>query len=428
MASIDKRSGGYRIRVYRTDANGKRVNATMTYVPKEKSPSKIEKEVQKVALDFEKRVKDGLYYDGEKMTFAQYAPIWREQWAVNNLTQRGLESYEDALRLRVVPAIGNIAIGQIRPTHIQSIVADMIKKEYAPKTIKRTLSAINSVMRYAYDMEVIQNNPCDRVHAPKETQNNELHYFTDEQTNRFFDALERRYPCVRKGHASKSPKTGKTFNVKEYTQYTEIPFQWRVYFNLAIYGGFRRGELCGLKWSDIDFEERTLSITRAVTKTKDGQIIKEPKTKSGIRTVKLPETTINILREWYTKQKEYSLKLGTLWKGKTGKQFDDNYIFIQLDSGLMMSVDTPSHKFKEIIDMYNRMCENEEEKLPSIRLHDLRHTSATLLISNGVDISTVSHRLGHSQTSVTLNVYSHWMEEKDEKASEVLERVLQKKA
>ena len=88
-----------------------------------------------------------------------------------------------------------------------------------------------------------------------------------------------------------------------------------------------------------------------------------------------------------------------------------------------MNLDTPYHKFKEVIALYNAQCEKEEDKLPNIRLHDLRHTSATLLLSENVDIETVSHRLGHSKASVTLDVYGHWLKETDEKASDTLENL-----
>ena len=429
MANITERNGQYRIRVYvGSNANGNPIFKTMSYTPKEKSRTKILKEVEKAAYDFEERVKNGQYFEGDKITFEQYIPIWREQWAKSNLTQRALESYEDVFRLRANSEIGHIPIGKIRPTHIQNIITNMINIGRATATINRTIVAINSVMTYAYDMEVIKDNPCKRVRVPRASKKEELHYFTNEQVNRFFEALERRYPCVRKSHVSKSPKTGEQFEVKEYTQYTEIPFQWRVYFNLAIYGGFRRGEICALKWSDIDWNNKTISIRRAVSKVKGEQKIKEPKTKSGIRTIKLSATSFDLLREWYIKQKEYSLQLGTLWKGERGKKFDENYIFIQLENGLIINVDTPTHKFKEIIELYNKTCEKEEEKLPNIRLHDLRHTNATLLISNGVDINTVSHRLGHSNTSVTLDVYSHWLVDKDEIASEIMEEVLKRRA
>ena len=429
MASIEKRNKTYRIKVSSgSDGNGKRIVETLNYVPVATTPKKIEKEVQKVAMEFEERVKNGLYLSGDKVTFEQYLSTWREQWAVDSLTQHGLESYEDIIQNRAIKEIGNMPIGKIRPTHIQSIVTTMKNEGKSSATIRRVLTAINSVMRYAYDMEVIEVNPCDRVRVPKQEKNETLHYFTPEQVNAFLDALERSYPCVRRGHNSTNRKTGEKFSVKEYTQYTEIPFQWRVFFNLAIYGGFRRGELCALTWNDINFEDNTITIRKAFSKIKGGQELRSPKTESGFRTVTLPSGSFSLLHEWYTMEKELSFKLGTLWSGHRGKNFNQNYVFIQLDCGEPMSVDTPTHKFREIIDMYNRTCENEDDKLPLIRLHDLRHSSATLLISNGVDISTVSHRLGHKHTSVTLDVYSHFLPDKDSQASDTLERLLQKQA
>ena len=97
-----------------------------------------------------------------------------------------------------------------------------------------------------------------------------------------------------------------------------------------------------------------------------------------------------------------------------------------LTYGSRMDIDTPSHKFKKAIEYYNSTCTNEEDKLPLIHLHDLRHTSATLLLANHVDIETVSHRLGHSKPSITLDVYGHWMEETDRTASDTLETLFNK--
>ncbi len=87
-----------------------------------------------------------------------------------------------------------------------------------------------------------------------------------------------------------------------------------------------------------------------------------------------------------------------------------------------MDLDTPGHKFTEILENYNKNVP-EDEQLPLIRLHDLRHTSATLMISEKVDIETVAHRLGHSKPSVTMNVYGHWLKEKDDQAADVLEKM-----
>ena len=135
--------------------------------------------------------------------------------------------------------------------------------------------------------------------------------------------------------------------------------------------------------------------------------------------------------------------MGTAWKGHRDKiedgklidHFDDNTVFIQIDNGLPINISTPGHKFAEIIALYNSAIEAEAEKitdkadrqkklderLPKIRLHDLRHTGATLLLSKNTPVETVARRLGHSKASVTLDIYGHALPEDDKRASDVLE-------
>ena len=155
-----------------------------------------------------------------------------------------------------------------------------------------------------------------------------FHYFTLDQAERFLDSLTRDFTIE---HPEVIRKNGR--KIPAYTETVTTPFQYVPFFTLAIYGGFRRSEILALTWKDIDFKNRTVSITKAVTKTK------------------------------------------------------------------------------------------EEDKLPLIHLHDLRHTQATLLLANGVDVETVSHRLGHSKPSITLDVYGHWMKETDKTASDTLENL-----
>lgn len=114
------------------------------------------------------------------------------------------------------------------------------------------------------------------------------------------------------------------------------------------------------------------------------------------------------------------MAIGSQWIG-------NNYIFIQ-QNGLQMHPDTPYKTFKKIIRRYNKTVIKEEEKLPDIPLHGLRHTSSTLLISQNVDVKTVSSRLGHAQTSTTMDIYSHALKKMDEKAAAVLDDLLVKKA
>ena len=117
-----------------------------------------------------------------------------------------------------------------------------------------------------------------------------------------------------------------------------------------------------------------------------------------------------------------ALSMGETWAGKPISDFGKNWIFIQAD-GKQMHLSTPTHKFREIIEHHNNHC-NESEKLPLIRLHDLRHTSATLMISSGVDVRTAANRLGHSSPSLTLNVYAEALRSADQAAAKTLESLI----
>lgn len=413
------------------DNTGRKLIQTTTFVPKATAPSKAKKEAEAYAADFEQRVLAGDVVSGDKVTFAEFVEIWKENWLPAK-TPTVRDNYSDVLRVRVLPHIGKLKITAIRATHIDKILADEKKEGKAPKTIRTTFTVINSVFRYALKKQYIRENPCLRCDdLPPVTMKtgNDLSYFTVEQAKTFLhDALTREYCFTFKGHHRTLKKTGEEYAVPEYVERHTIPLQWRVYFTIAIFGGFRRGEMCALTWRDIDFDKQIISITKATAGTKEGQIVKGPKTSAGIRDIVMPSECFALLKEWKKEQRIMILKMGTAWQGhrdvvkdgKTVDSFEDNTIFIQIDNGLPVHLSTPGHKFGEIIDLYNGTVEREEDKLPKIRLHDLRHTSATLLLSKNTDIETVARRLGHSKASVTLDIYGHALPENDRQAAEVL--------
>lgn len=401
------------------DAQDRQLFERITYKPKAKTPRAIEKEVNQFARDFEDRVKNGQYYDGEKITFRSFAETWRKDWAESHLTKSVLEGYVDTLERHIFPEIGNLIISKITPLRCQDIIRKLEKAGKKPKTVKRIFTAMRSVFVYAYRMNIIEENPCDRCELPRETADTSLHYFTLEQAKRFLSvALTQEYKHTFKAHTSHNKITKEEMKISEYQQTTKISTQFRALFTLAVIGGFRRGELLGLTWSDIDETNQTISINKALANTKDGQIIKEPKTKKSIRLVTMPIECFDLLADWKAEQRQKAQDMGSAWKGKRGTEYDDNFVFIQ-DNGLPMNLYTPTHKFQEVIEMYNGTVD-EDDRLPVIRFHDLRHTSATLLLSENVDIATISHRLGHSRPSITLDVYSHSLMTKDITASKTL--------
>ena len=418
MASWQERNGSYLIRVYAgTDMNGKKLFKSETYKPKAKTQSKIDKEVREEADKFEKRVKEGLYLDGDTTTFRETVDLWLRDYGEPNLDSYSLESYMRVIRNYAIPAFGNMAIGKIRAANVQGIVSEMRKRGLVPGSIKRNLVAVNSVFRYAYKAEIIERNPCDRVQLPKDKPDTKLHFFTKDQTDRFLEFV-------------KDPPHAQGDRQTEISE-KRMNLMWNAYFHLAIATGFRRGEMIALKWSDVNFVNLTVSVNKAFAQSAEkGMYMKDPKTKSGIRTISVDEETMDILREWRTEARALSQDLGSLWQGAhvntIGEHFNDNFIFIDQKTGNAMFADSPSHRFKKLIERYNSTCEKGKE-LPCIRLHDLRHTHATLMIGENVDIATVSTRLGHSKISTTLNVYTHQLPVKDREAADIFGKMFSKK-
>ena len=149
------------------------------------------------------------------------------------------------------------------------------------------------------------------------------------------------------------------------------------------------------------------------------QIVKVPKTRNSYRLISIPHSITQQLQQWKLEQTRYRLKVGAYWQG-------DNWIFTQ-DNGKMMSYYTPYSALQDILNHYNA-DKAEVDKLPMIPFHDLRHTSATLLIAGHEDAKTVSARLGHAETSTTLNIYAHSLLEADKTAAATIENMIAKQA
>ena len=385
MASITKTKNGFRIRVSTVD-NGQRKWQTETFVPKASTPAAARKEAELHAQLLEQQFRAGTKFDGAGMTFDQWVTVWEKDKGFGGAIEEGTrENYLDSIRLHVSPAFGSIQISEIEPLRLRSLRDDLINDGKAPATVRKIFAAASGVFECALEAGCIRSNPCRGVRLPKQRTSHDLHYFTAEQAAAFLEACRE-----------------------------QESYQFYAFYTLAIYGGFRRSEILGLTWDDINYEAHTVAIAKAVTRTKSGMKEKGPKTEAGRREISLPAACFDVLRQLRAEQ------LRTMLQHPEFK--DHGYLFTQAN-GSRMDLSTPSHKFLKIVGKYNA-SHKEAEQLPCITLHDLRHTSATLLIAGHVDIETVSHRLGHSKASVTLDIYAHAMEETDRSAAEYLNGVL----
>lgn len=430
MANVEKRGNSYRITVSNGyDIKGKQIREKITFTPDSEMTEKQQKKaLERFIFNFEEKVKNGKYLSGEKLTFKEFYDYWAKEYADKHLEKTTLQAYNAELNQKIIPAIGHLKIAKIKPTHLQSfynnLLEDGIRKDgksggYSPVTIKKDHAILSGMFTQAVIWQMIDSNPCDRVAPPKEvkTTNEEVKHFTVEQAELFLNALEKKYTSTYKAHSRIDDK-GKKYHVPEYTESRTIPTQFKIYFNFALFGGLRRGELIALTWDDIDFANCSIDINKSTGLVNYEQITKLPKNKSSIRTVVIPGPIMKLAEKYKKEQLEYRLALGDQWIG-------NNHLFIQTN-GKQMNLSTPNHTFHDIINKYNATVK-DEFKLPHIPLHGLRHTSATFLIAENIDVRTVSARLGHAQTSTTVNIYAKALKKLDKKASTALDNLLIKK-
>ncbi len=290
MATIQKRGGSYLIRVScGYDTKGKQVIQSMTWKPSEgMTPKQIEKELNRQAVMFEDACMKG--WQTKAIKFETFCEEWFEEYAKPDLRNT---TYERLLQLRkrVYPAIGHLRMDKITPRQIQAFVNALSKeganertgKPLAPKTIRHNLSLISDVFSYAVKMGVVADNPCMKVTIPK-GEVKEKQIYTPAEVERFLTLLN------------------------------DEPLKYRTFFNLMIYSGFRRGEMLGLEWKDIDFENNVISIRRTSNYTaKKGVYTDTTKTKKSQRSLKFPQAIMDMLKEYKAEQDELALKCGDKW-------------------------------------------------------------------------------------------------------------------
>jgi len=258
------------------------------------------------------------------------------------------------------------------------MVNDMIAKGLSAKSIKDTYNNINAAMKKAVVLRMVSYNPCEGVSLPK----------------------LKRYRA-------------KVYDITNIHKLLEIAEGTDMYLPifLCVTFGLRRGELLALRWSDIDFKTKTLSVRNNMVRGEKGFIIKAPKSESGIRDIRFGDDTLAELR---AAKKQYFDDMCAYGAG-----FQNLNFVIRQEDGSPLKPDSMTQKWERFIE-YNH--------LPPIRLHDLRHSNATALIMAGVNPRVVQQRLGHSDVNITLNTYTHVLPEMDVEAAQILDSLVLKKA
>ena len=389
--SIEKRGkNSYRLVCYNGfDLNGNSIRHTKT-IHGSKKDAKIE--LAKFVAD----VQNGMVVEGKALKFSEFTEIWKRDYGSKELAPSTYKRYIRMLETRILPYFGHFYVNKIKPTDIMlfydqlSRDTQLIRKKgnngaktikpLSSKTILEHHRLLRAMLHRAVYWQMIVSNPAERVQPPK-TMKPKRKYYDDDQSKILLSNL---------------------------MQLGENQIKYKVAIILTIFTGFRLGELMGLEWDDINFNDGIVSVNRSSQYLADkGVFTKTPKTESSIRDVAIPEFVISLLEEyklWYEEQKSL---YGDLWT-------NSNRLFVQAD-GKPMHPSTISKWFVKYVGQIG---------LPVINFHGLRHTNATLLIAQNIDVAVVAARLGHSQITTTYNFYVHPIISHNKKAGYALEDLL----
>ena len=389
--SIEKRGkNSYRLTVSEGfDLNGK----PMIY---RKTVHGNKKDAEVELAKFVTEVQNGLVIDGKSLKFSEFVEVWKRDYGSKELAPTTYKRYCRMLETRILPYFGHFYINKIRPTDIMKFYdllekdtqlvrkkgnnGSKTKKPLSGKTILEHHRLLRAMLHRAVYWQLIVSNPAERVQPPRAKKPKRRSY-DDEQTKILLENLEK---------------------------LTVEDTKYKVAIILTIFTGVRLGELMGLEWQDVDFRNGIISINRSSQYLSDmGVFTKVPKTESSIREIAIPEFIISLLGEyklWYEDQK---LLYGELWT-------NSDRLFVQAD-GKPMHPSSISKWFVKYVGTIG---------LPVINFHGLRHTNASLLVAQNVDIAVVSARLGHAQISTTLDFYVHPLLSHNRKAGYALENLL----
>ena len=389
--SIEKRGkNSYRLTVSEGfDLNGKPMIHRKT-VHGTKKDAEVE------LAKFVTEVQNGLVIDGKSLKFSEFTEIWKRDYGSKELAPSTYKRYCRMLETRLIPYFGHFYITKIKPTDIMKFYdllekdtqlvrkkgnnGSKTKKPLSGKTILEHHRLLRAMLHKAVYWQLIVANPAERVQPPKARKPKRRSY-DDEQTKILLENLE--------------------LLSSEDTKY-------KVAIILTVFTGVRLGELMGLEWQDVDFKNGIISINRSSQYLADmGVFTKVPKTESSIREIAIPEFIISLLEEyklWYEEQKSI---YDELW-------MNSDRLFVQAD-GKPMHPSTISKWFVKYVGQIG---------LPVINFHGLRHTNASLLVAQNIDIAVISARLGHAQISTTLDFYVHPLLSHNRKAGYALENLL----
>lgn len=316
----------------------------------------------------------GGWTEPQRQTLNEFLDLWAsvKQGTVEPQTWT---TYEQVLRYYVRPALGNIKLSKLTTSQIQLLYADMRQRGLSPRTVRYAHSVLNMALKKAIQLHVLTENPAQYADKPKQT-HKEMRPLSPSEARAFLEA-------------------------------TALD-EFGLLFTVALTTGARPGEVLALQWKDVDWDQGTLTVHRALVRQKGTWFFKEPKTKRSRRQIPIPTTVLRALRQWRAEQSVTRLQMGKDWE-------NHDLLFTGTHGQPLVERNLVRRHFTPLL---------KAAGLPNIRLYDLRHTCATLLLTQGENPKVVSERLGHASVVLTLDTYSHVLPGMQKDATAKLETTL----
>ena len=300
----------------------------------------------------------GLPLDTSKLTVAEYLARWHRDYAIPNTGPRTAERYMGDIRNHLIPNLGHFPLTKVSPSDVQAMEAAMLAGDLSPSSVQHAHRVLSEAFRHAIEWGLMWSNPCAAVRPPR---------------------------LVRKEISI--PDAATVQNLLEAAKATPH----HPAFHFLAYTGARRGEACGLMWADLDLNASRASIRRAAVRVKgEGVVMLPPKTKRGRRSISLDADTVAMLRAHRGTQLIHQAEPGSLYE-------NSGYVFARPTGG---SLDP-----NVLTDTWRRLV--AKVGVSHVRLHDLRHFHASILLQANTHPKVVQERLGHATISITLDTYSH---------------------
>jgi len=326
-------------------------------------------------LEMRRRHADGLLLDASGTTVSGFMDHWLDT-AQASLRPRTALQYRQVIRQHIAPHLGAVKLRDLGAAQVQGLYTRLVAAGVGLRTVQMVHVILHRALGQAVRWGLVGRNATEGVDRPR-VERREATTLTVDQVKRLLAAV--------------------------------AGTRWEALYHLAVYVGLRQGELLGLRWSDIDGNVGRISVARQVQRVAgQGLVFCEPKSRMSRRAVSIGPATLGLLREHRVRIDELRLLAGARWQ-------EQDLLFPSV-------VGTPMNARNLLRQFHSVLA---RAGLPAVRFHDLRHTSATLLLNEGVHPKLVQARLGHSQIGLTMDTYSHVLPAVDGAVATVIERIIE---